>query len=308
MAEPGAPARDVSAIVVTYNSARIIEHGLRSLLRHPGQRLAEIVVVDNASTDTTREIVHALSEETADGGLPIRLAPNGKNAGYGTGANAGASIARPESHYLLLMNPDISVREAVIDDMCQVLDGDSTVGLVGPRLEYTDEYGYPSPFSNPFWLRGIVARVTRGRLGRIRPGDYRASFLVLGYCTLARRSAFEQAGGFDENIFLYMEEPVIAMRLRRVGQKTVYVWTRSSVRHFQNTSTEPAGGDPAIRGRHKIELYLASERYLMQHYLPRWLPYYRWFSTTALYEWWIRYVEQDLVGTWETAKPAPRAS
>lgn len=305
--EASPPARDVSAVVVTYNSAAVIELALNSIVTNGGAHLAEVVVLDNASTDITREVVSEAIRQLPPTACPVRLVTSAKNAGYGAGSNAGVRAAAPQARYVLLLNPDIELAPSLIDEMRAVLEAAPAAGLVGPRVEYTDEYGLPNPTNNSFWFDGVLARLTGGRWRRMRPGDTRPTLTVQGCCALARRAAFEQAGGFDENMFLYLEEAVISVRLRRAGYATLCLWSGGVVRHFQNTSAAPEGEERVIRGRRKIELYRATERYVVEHYLPRHWRLYSFLSKTPIYRLWINYIERAWVGSWQSARRARTA-
>jgi GT2 family glycosyltransferase len=148
MAEP-----DVSAIVVTHNAAGWIERCLQSLAGTG----AEVIVVDNASTDGTPGVVH---EKFRD----VRVIDE-ENRGFGAGNNAGMRAA--SGRYFLLLNPDAWLTEGALDKLVAFTDEHPEAAVVGPRLLNPDGTlqrsvrGYPSPWriaTEYFFLRKLGPR------------------------------------------------------------------------------------------------------------------------------------------------------
>ena len=122
----------VSAVVVSYNSSAYLPDCLRSL-RSEG--VAEIVVVDNASSDGS-------AEAARDADAEVNVLQTGDNLGFGTGANRGVAVTQGE--YMLIMNPDTVVEPGTVKALSEALDRDPGLAVVGPRLENVDGSLYPS--------------------------------------------------------------------------------------------------------------------------------------------------------------------
>src|SRR3954471_20940292 len=116
----------VSIIVVTYQSANDIEQCLKSINEHAGVSF-ETIVIDNASTDRTTDIVRARFTS-------VTLVENAENTWYTAAANAGAALAR--GPYLLFLNPDAVLMANALPTLVAHLEADRRVGAAGPRLVF----------------------------------------------------------------------------------------------------------------------------------------------------------------------------
>jgi N-acetylglucosaminyl-diphospho-decaprenol L-rhamnosyltransferase len=196
----GSSARDVSVIVVTFNSSSVIADCLRSLSEHLPE--AQIVVVDNGSEDETVAI--------AQRNPNVRLINGHGNVGFGAGVNLGARTASGD--LLMVLNPDatvVGVDATQLNSVCE----DAVTGIIGCRLRNRSmRYRYPKfavwgwrselhwTLSEHFLIPREVAvprpRI-RGRQGR---------FWIAGAAFLVSRREFLSVGGFDSSFFLYYED------------------------------------------------------------------------------------------------------
>jgi N-acetylglucosaminyl-diphospho-decaprenol L-rhamnosyltransferase len=236
---------EVSAIVVTYNAAPWIERALESL-RGTG---AEVIVVDNGSTDGTLELVRER--------LPEARVVEQENRGFGAGNNAGMRAAA--GRHFLLLNPDAWLTEGALEDMVAFLDEHPEAAVVGPRLLNPDGSlqpsvrGYPTPWriaTEYFFLRKLAPRskVLNAFFGA--GFDHRsvrnAEFLG-GACLLVRREAVDSIGGFDEDFFLMSEEVDWCYRFRQAGWKVLF-YPGAEVFHVVGASHNPALFRELVRG------------------------------------------------------------
>ena len=228
----------ISVIIVTYNSERHIARCLESLRNAE----AEVVVVDNASTDGTPAQVRQ--------GFPwVQLLAPARNLGFAAGANLGARHSRGSA--LLFLNPD-TVCQGALQPLEQVLESTPEVVAVAPRL--VDAAGRPQI---GFTVRRLPTAASLIfeilLLNRVFPNNpvnrrYRCLDLNLdqpteveqpaGACLLVRRSSFERCGGFDENFFpLWFEDVDLCQRLRQQGGKILF-WPKLSFGHAGGHSVE----------------------------------------------------------------------
>ena len=131
MSDP-APARPVTAVIVTYQSAQTIDRALGAVRRCYDAQLLGVVIVDNNSTDATREII----EREADW---ARLILSAKNNGFGRGCNIG--FAQVTSPYTIFINPDAAVEPEAIRTMLQFMEQHPKAGIVGPAIIEREENG-----------------------------------------------------------------------------------------------------------------------------------------------------------------------
>ena len=232
---PAGSTTTVAAVVVSYNSRRHLERCLDSLA---AEGVEKVVVVDNGSTDGSRAAV---------AGRPVDWVDAGANLGYGRAANLGAGQVG-DADYLLVCNPDLVLRAGTVKFLVEALDGDPGLGLVGPRLSNTDGTLYPSARTFPdmvdamgHGLFGLIAPRNRfTRRYRLLDWDHSARAdvdWVSGACFLARRSAWDQVGGFDASYFMYMEDVDLCWRLGRAGWRVAYE-PAAEVVHVQGVSAD----------------------------------------------------------------------
>lgn len=236
---------EVSAIVVTHNAAPWIERPLESL-RLTG---AEVIVVDNASTDDTLAIVRERFPEA-------RILEQ-ENRGFGAGNNTGMRAAA--GRYFLLLNPDAWLTEEAFEDMVAFADEHPEAGVVGPRLLNPDGSlqrsvrGYPTPWrlaTEYFFLRKLAphSEALNALFGAgfdhesVREADY-----LFGACLLVRREAVDSIGGFDEDFFLMSEEVDWCYRFRQAGWKVLF-YPGAEVFHVVGASLNPARFEDVVRG------------------------------------------------------------
>ena len=213
--------RPVSAVVVNYNSAGHLVECVRSL-RADGAD--EIVVVDNASDDGSRE---ALAHADAD----ATWIQTGRNLGFGGAANRGVAAARND--LVAIMNPDAAVEPGALKALVDAVDRERTVAAVGPRVENVDGSWYPSARAFPSlrdavghaFLHYVAPDNRFSRRYKLLDWDHdtgRDVDWVSGTFMLVRRDAFESVGGFDEGYFMYVEDVDLCWRLGRAGWRIRY--------------------------------------------------------------------------------------
>jgi N-acetylglucosaminyl-diphospho-decaprenol L-rhamnosyltransferase len=225
---------DLSIVIVTYNSAGVLEGCCASLDQH--LREAEVIVVDNASTDETRQLCGELERVT--------LIAGERNEGFGRACNRGAEAAR--GSHLLFLNPDVRVT-AVDRGGLAALQQESPFGLVAPVLEH----GMSGGSMDEHWSRDLLRHV----LGPLRPRELpavgrvvsrRSGWWPAGAVLLVDREEFRRLGGFDPRYFLYYEDIDLARRYRATGLP-VRLTQSLRARHEGGTSSSGAQSGSAIR-------------------------------------------------------------
>ena len=233
---------EVSAILVNYNAGSELANALESIKADCSQTSWESVVVDNASTDGSADVVATFPKST--------LIRNAANVGFGRGINQAVAVSR--APLLLFINPDCRLVPGAIAALRFVLEAEPSCAIVGPRILDPDGSVQGSARGDPDMLTGLFGRTGALRVllpflpvarrnvvveEAVRAGD--ASVVVdwvSGACMLVRRDAFLAAGGFDERFFLYWEDADLCRRLRNLGFDIRYVPGATAVHQVGRSS------------------------------------------------------------------------
>lgn len=231
---------DVSVIIVSYNTKQLLDDCLSSVIRSlkkSGLKW-EIIVVDNVSTDGTRQMLNKKYPR-------VRTIFNRRNAGFGKGNNQG--IRKAKGEYILLLNSDTVVLNNAIGKLV-AFGHQHPSSFIGPKLLNTD--GTPQTSCGPFFslpvifaalfLKGDTIGLTRWSPERVRRVDW-----VSGACMLAPKKVFDNGLLFDENIFMYMEEIDLLMRARDRGV-TTFFYPRSHIIHHGAASSADRKKGPVL--------------------------------------------------------------
>lgn len=202
-------------IILNWNTCALLEKCLHSLECPQPGIVFEVLVVDNASEDGSREMVRDLFPH-------VRLRVNPTNIGFGAGNNSG--IPETTGRYILFLNSDTVVLEGALSRLVQYADSRPEVGIVGPKLLNADGSLQYSCRRYP----GLGAGLFRNTpLGRLFPNNrYAADYLmqdwdhseprdvdwVSGAALMVRRRLVEQIGAFDEDFFMYCEDVDLCWR------------------------------------------------------------------------------------------------
>jgi N-acetylglucosaminyl-diphospho-decaprenol L-rhamnosyltransferase len=232
-----APRHEFSVVVVTYNSAATIRACLRSI--EAGGVPAEIVVLDNASTDDTVELVRREFPQ-------VRLIASPSNAGFGRGCNQ--AWRETSAPYVLLLNPDAQLQPGAVLALLAFARATPDAGLIGPRLLNPNGTLQHSCFRFPN-LRMVRTGlffdlpIDSPQNGRYLEAEYERPHPVehlLGACLLIRRAAIEQVGLLDEGFFMYFEETDLCYRMQAAGWQNWYTPSATAVHvGAHSTSRDP---------------------------------------------------------------------
>jgi N-acetylglucosaminyl-diphospho-decaprenol L-rhamnosyltransferase len=206
---------DISVIIVNYNGARWLDGCLESLFASAPPR-TEVIVVDNASRDESREILRRYTN------AGVRVVALDENRGFAGGNNAGAAVARGE--WLAFLNNDTRVRAGWLDALRDPLARDPSIALASARLVYMHDPSIIDSAGDGWTRWGGAFKRGHGRAAQA----FEAGGEVFGACGAAfmvRRSIFEEIGGFDPDFFLAFEDVDLSYRARLLGYRCLYVPT-----------------------------------------------------------------------------------
>jgi N-acetylglucosaminyl-diphospho-decaprenol L-rhamnosyltransferase len=236
------PTASVASIVVDHEAGPLLLDCVRTLL---DESSSPIVAVENGQPDSTELALSG--PDNRDVRAQVTIVHPGRNLGYGAGANRGLAVLAPDIPYVLVCNPDVRVHPGALASMVATLEGRPTWALVGPRIVNDDGSTYPSvrPFPSMTDAVGHALLALFNPYNkfsrRYRPGVPDTDLPVTadwisGACFLARRSAFEELGGFDESYFMYAEDMDLCWRAHQAGWAVGFD-PKAEIAHIQGTST-----------------------------------------------------------------------
>ncbi|MGO4821852.1 MULTISPECIES: glycosyltransferase family 2 protein [unclassified Flavobacterium] len=212
----------VCSLVIYKNDRKQLLDAIRSFLNTDLN--VKLVLVDNSPTDELKDIIIDSRAEYIH---------NPSNPGYGSTHNIAIRKYSEKTKYHLILNPDIYYSVGVVEDIIDFMDNDCNIGLVMPKVLYPDgNIQYlakliPSPFV--FFARrflpvsGIKRKIIEKFELRFSGYDTIMEVPYLSGCFMVfRTEALKKINGFDENIFMHMEDLDITRRCYDAGFKTLF--------------------------------------------------------------------------------------
>jgi N-acetylglucosaminyl-diphospho-decaprenol L-rhamnosyltransferase len=229
---------ELSVIIVTWNSGRVIDKCLSALENAIGglSFSVHVTIVDNKSSDNTIDVIREFHPN-------VEIIQNIKNCGFAAGVNCGIRVCNGD--YIMLVNPDTIVSQEVIIGLTQWLESNHRIAGAAPRLVFSD--GRLQFAGDKFWgVRSIALRqigIPRG-FALIRSvfsencaSHRRTVDWLSGACLLLRRTALQDVGLLDEEYFLYWEDQDWCYRATARGWK---LWSLGdlAVVHLHSESSD----------------------------------------------------------------------
>lgn len=249
----------IAIIILSYNSSDDCRKCISSLRQQVAVTI-EIVVVDNCSCpeDLTRLRALCAEEECV-------LIENRENRGYNAGNNIGLRYAAGKGYeHALIANPDMEFpQEDYLIRLAGKMEQDEQIAVIGSDI-VTPEDRHQNPMRESTYYEELFWPVTFMRFhrkGKWYLGDYTRSGYcekISGCCLLVRLSFIKRIGYFDETVFLYSEEAILARQVASSGYRMYYLahaWALH--RHLKSEK-----GDP----RRRMRLLRDSRKYYVRHY------------------------------------------
>ncbi len=256
--------KEVSIIIVTWNSEEYIEDCLTAIKKGESPtRPYEIIIVDNASQDKTVELA---KEKFPD----IRMIENSSNLGLSRAVNQGAKISTGK--YILLLNPDVVVKEDAIQELYQFMEQKEDVGACGPRFWTLSGKLQRScrelpSFRNLFTEFTGLGRLTKcssWKMWYFKHSELREVDQPMGSCLLIRKKVFDEIGGMNSRYPIFMNDVDLCYRIKKAGYK-IYFVPSANVSHYLGGSTRK------VRRKMILEEHWSMYRYLRDHFKNRFL-------------------------------------
>jgi N-acetylglucosaminyl-diphospho-decaprenol L-rhamnosyltransferase len=272
---------DLSIIIVNYNTCDLLRDCLNSIYQSQGHLNFNVVVVDNASPDSSAPMVETEFPQ-------VILVANQINVGFAqannqgirqVGFNADGSSQFHAPRYVLLLNPDTVLSPTALIDIVAFMDTHPEAGAVGPKLVRPDgsldlacRRAFPTPEVSFYRMMGLSKLFPRSRLfGRYNmtfadPDELIEVDAVVGAFMLVRREAIAQAGLLDETYFMYGEDLDWAYHIKANGWK-IYYNPGVTVTHVKRAASRHSP-------KAQIEFYRAMDIFYRKFYAdstPFWL-------------------------------------
>ena len=226
---------DLSIVIVNWNSWNYLKRCLDSIFEHSKDIQLEIIVIDNCSTDKSVDKIKEYFPE-------VFLIPLNKNLGFPKANNIGFKLAKGK--YILALNPDTEIKYNALKSAINFLDENQNYGCVGVKTRKPNgeiQFSCARQFHS---IRGIIATILF--IDKIFPSfkclnapdmtywDHEQSRdidVIQGSFMLFRRSVYEKIGGFDERLFMFLEDVEYCIRLWKYGYKIRYLGDVEIIHH-----------------------------------------------------------------------------
>jgi GT2 family glycosyltransferase len=240
---------NLSIVIINYNTKALLLDCLDSINKNTKNLSYEIIIVDNASTDGSVEILKRLKNRE------LKIILNRKNLGFAKANNQGIEIAK--GRYILLLNSDTQIPMEVLEKMTGFMDKNPKVAVASCALKnkdgslqatggyfptlprvitwmlFLDDIPLMDKLIKPFHPMHEKSFIYRGEAFFQKMGE---RDWVTGAFFLVRREVFEEIGLLDEEYFMYTEEVDFCFRAKKKGWKVWYI-PSLAITHFGGASS-----------------------------------------------------------------------
>ncbi|MCX8053452.1 MAG: glycosyltransferase [Armatimonadetes bacterium] len=247
---------DLSVSIVNWNTRDLLDQCLDSVYATIGGLDAEVIVVDNASTDGSVEMVRNEYPR-------VILIENKTNVGFAAANNQALAISK--GRHFLLLNPDTICHPDALNRLVCFLDEHPRCGAVGPLVLNEDGTLQHSWAKFPTVWSETIGKLDRSTPGQTHPPATAEEARALkpfrtdwagGCCLMVKREAIEQIGPMDESLFMYCEETDWCLRLQKAGWE-VWVEPRAEITHYGGKSSEQVSSKCALALRRSKTIFFA---------------------------------------------------
>ena len=216
----------LSIIIVNFNVKYFLEHCLNSVLNALNGIEGEIIVVDNNSTDGSKEYFKGRFPQ-------VNFIWNNANIGFGKANNLGLKYATGD--YVLFLNPDTLLPEDCLEKCIHFLQAHENNGALGVkmidgsgRFLKESKRSFPYPFTSLYKLTGLAKLFPRSKifaryhLGNLDENKNHEVDVLAGAFMMLPRKILEVVKGFDEDFFMYGEDIDLSYRIQQAGFVNYY--------------------------------------------------------------------------------------
>lgn len=232
---------DLSVIIVNYNVKYFLEHCLASVEKAIQNITAEVIIVDNNSTDGTS--LYFKNRFSA-----FQFIFNEENHGFAKGNNI--ALHKATGKYILFLNPDTIVPEDCFEKCINFMKQKKDCAAIGVKMvDGTGSFlkeskrSFPSPLTSFFKLSGLASLFPKssifGRyhLGNLSENETHEVDVLAGAFMMIKKFILDSVGSFDESFFMYGEDVDLSYRIQKAGYKNYY-FADTTIIHFKGESTK----------------------------------------------------------------------
>lgn len=253
---------DLSIIVVNWNGKDLLTKCLQCVDSTVKKISYETFVVDNASTDGSKDMVRRDFPN-------VKLIANTDNVGFAKANNQAMKVA--SGRYVLLLNSDAFVKENTLDSMVAFMDTHPEASMSSCKLVYADDSlqrscaRFPTLATEFFIAMGLDKLFSKSKIfGQYLMTDWdyndtRPVDVIMGAFMLVRKDAIDKIGMMDESFFMYSEEVDWCYRFKQAGAK-VYFHPDVECVHLWG------GSSNVIKVESLLRLYRARVQFFRKHY------------------------------------------
>lgn len=231
---------DLSVIIVNYNVKYFLEQCLSSVEKAIAPFHAEVIVIDNASSDDSLAYLSPL--------FPwVTFIANAINVGFSKANNI--ALEKATGKYILFLNPDTVLPEDSLAKCIAFIEQHPDAGALGVKMvnekgDYLKESkrGFPSPLTSFYKLSGLASLFPRSKyfakyyLGHLDENVSHEVDVLSGAFFLTKKEVMDITGGFDERFFMYAEDIDLSYRIQQAGY-TNYYFAGTTILHYKGEST-----------------------------------------------------------------------
>lgn len=231
----------VTLVIVNWNGERFLERCLAALMTQTVEP-HEVVLVDNASTDGSLEIVRRFPS--------VRLIALAQNTGFARGNNLAMKAISAESEWVALINPDAFAEPRWLEMLLLAAKLNPGFDVLGSKLLNASNPTVLDGAGDAYHISGLVWRLGHGAPAPTAAKEAREVFSPCAAAALYRHSALRALGGFDEDYFCYVEDVDLGFRLRLARYRCLYV-PQSVVLHVGSGTIGGQHSDFALYHGHR---------------------------------------------------------
>ncbi|MFD1179385.1 glycosyltransferase family 2 protein [Paenibacillus puldeungensis] len=267
---------DLSILIVSYNTCRLTLDCLQSVYDSRTVYTYEVIVVDNASSDDSVEVI-------ARDYPQVTLVKNSTNTGFAKANNQAMAIAK--GRYVLLLNSDTIVQPDTFQTMISYMDEHLDLGATGCKVILPDgsldkacKRGFPTPSASFYYAFGFSKlfpdnpRFNQYQLGYLDPNDTYPVDCLVGAFMLVRQETIAQIGGLDETFFMYGEDIDWCYRIKQAGWGIQY-YPETYIVHYKGASSR----------RKPFKIIYEFHRAMWVFHRKHFKKNYSWLTNTAVF-------------------------
>jgi GT2 family glycosyltransferase/lipopolysaccharide/colanic/teichoic acid biosynthesis glycosyltransferase len=265
---------DLTIVIVNYNVKEFLEQSIISIKKSCRNIEYELVVVDNASSDGSIELIRQNFPE-------IKLITNTENKGFAAANNQ--AIKRAQGEFILLINPDTIVQEDTFSVILNFFKNHPECGMVGCKILNPDgslqlacRRSFPTPWVAFTKIIGLSKLFPNSKLF----GRYNLTYLdpdrtyeveaISGSFMFFRRQVVENIGYLDDSFFMYGEDLDWCFRIREAGWK-IYYLPETKIIHFKGESSKKTDIDLILQFYRAMKLFVEKHYHHRYLHVPQWL-------------------------------------